>query len=221
MLQLLNPTISQYRDRRFVGGQEEFEECLRTSTTLYIGNLSFYTTEEQILEVWFLLCRHVHQLLRWSSRAPACMQLFSTAGWVKRIVMGLDKVKRTPCGFCFVEYHTREDAADAVKYINGAQLDERPIRVDFDWGFQEGRQYGRGRGGGQVCCSRVPGSGLSCKPILRLLLPPRLGACMQERTGTCVHATRHDPAPVSSSKKPVALPSQRCPAGEGRVQNRL
>ena len=49
---MLNPTISQYRDRRFVGGQEEFEECLRTSTTLYIGNLSFYTTEEQILEVW-------------------------------------------------------------------------------------------------------------------------------------------------------------------------
>lgn len=79
------------------------------------------------------------------------MQIFSTAGWVKRIVMGLDKVKRTPCGFCFVEYYTREDAADAVKYINGAQLDERPIRVDFDWGFQEGRQYGRGRGGGQVC----------------------------------------------------------------------
>jgi len=23
---------------------------------------------------------------------------------VKRIIMGLDKHKRTPCGFCFVEY---------------------------------------------------------------------------------------------------------------------
>jgi len=29
-------------------------------------------------------------------------------------------------------------------------LDDRPIRVDFDWGFQEGRQWGRGRSGGQV-----------------------------------------------------------------------
>ena len=78
------------------------------------------------------------------------MQVFSRAGLVKRIIMGLDKVKRTPCGFCFVEFHSREDAGDAVKYINGATLDERPIRVDFDWGFLEGRQFGRGRGGGQV-----------------------------------------------------------------------
>ena len=81
------------------------------------------------------------------------MQVFSRAGLVKRIIMGLDKVKRTPCGFCFVEFHSREDAGDAVKYINGATLDERPIRVDFDWGFLEGRQFGRGRGGGQVRCT--------------------------------------------------------------------
>lgn len=49
--QRLNPDISQYRDRRFVGTQEDFEKCLRESTTLYVGNLSFYTTEEQIYEV--------------------------------------------------------------------------------------------------------------------------------------------------------------------------
>jgi RNA recognition motif-containing protein len=49
--QKLNPAISQYRDRRFNGTQEEFEECLKKSTTLYVGNLSFYTTEEQIFEV--------------------------------------------------------------------------------------------------------------------------------------------------------------------------
>lgn len=53
LLQRLNPDISQYRDRRFPGTQEEFEKCLKESTTLYIGNLSFYTTEEQIYEVPF------------------------------------------------------------------------------------------------------------------------------------------------------------------------
>lgn len=37
-----------------------------------------------------------------------------------------------------------------MKYISGTILDDRPIRVDFDWGFQEGRQWGRGRSGGQV-----------------------------------------------------------------------
>lgn len=47
----LNPAISQYKDRRFCGTQQEFDECLRTSTTVYVGNLSFYTTEDQIFEV--------------------------------------------------------------------------------------------------------------------------------------------------------------------------
>ena len=76
--------------------------------------------------------------------------MFSKAGDVKRIVMGLDKQKMTPCGFCFVVYYTRADTEDCVKYLNGTVLDARPIRADFDWGFQDGRQFGRGRSGGQV-----------------------------------------------------------------------
>ena len=50
-LQLLDPALSHYRDRRFPGSQEQFEQRLTESTTLYIGNLSFYTTEEQVYEV--------------------------------------------------------------------------------------------------------------------------------------------------------------------------
>lgn len=37
-----------------------------------------------------------------------------------------------------------------MKYINGTRLDERIIRTDLDPGFKEGRQFGRGRSGGQV-----------------------------------------------------------------------
>ncbi|KAJ0989381.1 hypothetical protein J5N97_007737 [Dioscorea zingiberensis] len=118
--------LSAYRDRRFSGSQEEYEHALRTSTTLYVGNMSFYSTEEQVYE------------------------LFSRAGEIKKIIMGLDKNTKTPCGFCFVLYYSREDTEDAVKYISGTILDDRPIRVDFDWGFEEGRQWGRGRSGGQV-----------------------------------------------------------------------
>jgi nuclear cap-binding protein subunit 2 len=114
------------RDRRFAGTQEEFEEALKQSTTVYVGNVSFYTTEDQIYEV------------------------FSKTGDIKRIIMGLDKNKMTPCGFCFVVYYTRKDTEDCVKYLNGTMLDDRPIRVDFDWGFVEGRQFGRGKSGGQV-----------------------------------------------------------------------
>ena len=36
------------------------------------------------------------------------------------------------------------------RYINGTRLDDRIIRTDWDAGFIEGRQYGRGKSGGQV-----------------------------------------------------------------------
>lgn len=118
--------VSLYKDRRFVGDADEREAQLLLSATLYVGNLSFYTTEEQVFE------------------------LFSKAGEIKRIVMGLDKFKKTPCGFCFVEYFTRKDAEASVRHLSGVKLDERFIRVDYDAGFSPGRQFGRGRSGGQV-----------------------------------------------------------------------
>jgi nuclear cap-binding protein subunit 2 len=71
-------------------------------------------------------------------------------GEIKRLVMGLDRFQKTPCGFCFVEYYTHQDALDCMKYIGGTKLDERVIRTDLDEGFAEGRQYGRGKSGGQV-----------------------------------------------------------------------
>nr|KAF6382975.1 nuclear cap binding protein subunit 2 [Pipistrellus kuhlii] len=140
--------LSQYRDQHFrvrragprggealaqnpatwfsPGDNEEQEKLLKKSCTLYVGNLSFYTTEEQIYE------------------------LFSKSGDIKKIIMGLDKMKKTACGFCFVEYYIRADAENAMRYINGTRLDDRIIRTDWDAGFKEGRQYGRGRSGGQV-----------------------------------------------------------------------
>ncbi|KAK6031153.1 hypothetical protein OSTOST_02700 [Ostertagia ostertagi] len=110
----------------FKGTEKEFEEALRRSTTVYVGNLSFYTSEDQLYE------------------------LFMRAGDVRRVIMGLDRFKKTPCGFCFVVYYTRDEAENAVRFLNRTILDGRTIRVDFDTGFVEGRQYGRGKHGGQV-----------------------------------------------------------------------
>jgi len=118
--------VSAYRDNQFKGTRREQDRLLHSTSTLYIGNLSFYTTEEQITE------------------------LFGKCGDLKRVVMGLDKVKRTPCGFCFVEYYTRDSAENAMRWINGTRLDDRIVRSDWDCGFIEGRQYGRGKTGGQV-----------------------------------------------------------------------
>nr|CAB3264227.1 nuclear cap-binding protein subunit 2-like [Phallusia mammillata] len=118
--------LTAYRDQHFKGSRNDQENLLRNSNTLYVGNLSYYTTEEQIHE------------------------LFSKCGDLKRLVMGLDKFKKTPCGFCFVEYMERSSAEDAMRYINGTRLDDRVVRTDWDAGFKEGRQYGRGKRGGQV-----------------------------------------------------------------------
>ena len=41
--------------------------------------------------------------------------------------------------------------------VNGTKLDDRLIRTDWDPGFVEGRQFGRGRSGGQVSVGRGGG----------------------------------------------------------------
>lgn len=75
-------------------GQIEENNALENSFTLYVGNLSFLTTEEQIWE------------------------LFSKAGEVRRVIMGLNKRTLEPCGFCFVEYviHSSNDRSLFIFY---------------------------------------------------------------------------------------------------------
>ena len=64
--------------------------------------------------------------------------------------MGLDRNNKTPCGFAFVEYYLHSEAVACMRYISGTKLDERIIRCDLDPGYKEGRQFGRGKSGGQV-----------------------------------------------------------------------
>jgi nuclear cap-binding protein subunit 2 len=47
-------------------------------------------------------------------------------------------------------YYQHEDALACLRYISGTKLDERIIRADMDPGYRDGRQYGRGKTGGQV-----------------------------------------------------------------------
>ncbi|KIJ69229.1 hypothetical protein HYDPIDRAFT_105827 [Hydnomerulius pinastri MD-312] len=123
---------SNYKDSQSRLERAKQHDLLSKSTTLYIGNLSFYTTEEQIYEL-FTKCASPED-----------------GGGIKRIIMGLDRNTRTPCGFCFVEYYTHGEALASMKYVSGTKLDERIIRCDLDLGYKEGRQFGRGKSGGQV-----------------------------------------------------------------------
>lgn len=42
----------RYVDRKWAGSEEEYFRAIDNSTTLYVGNLSFYTSEDQIYELF-------------------------------------------------------------------------------------------------------------------------------------------------------------------------
>jgi nuclear cap-binding protein subunit 2 len=115
-----------YWDRSHYASPEEQMQALTMSSCLYVGNLSF-------------TCRTVH-----------VRDHFELLGPVKNVIMGLDRNKKTPCGFCFVDYYDRRIALRAVSLLTGSKLDGNIIRVELDAGFQPGREYGRGVHGGQV-----------------------------------------------------------------------
>ena len=129
-----NDNVQQrlYWDRSHYDSPASQMKALTNSSTLYVGNLSFTT------------------------RVSHIRSHFSQLGRVQTIHMGLDRMKKTPCGFCFVQYCSRDDALAAVSLLSSTKLDGRVIRVELDAGFQPGRQYGRGRKGGQVRDDRKP-----------------------------------------------------------------
>jgi nuclear cap-binding protein subunit 2 len=67
------------------------------------------------------------------------MSYFKQCGPLKSVIMGLNKVNKKPCGFCFVEYWTRSNAELAYDCLNKTKIDGRIIRVDWDIGFTKGR----------------------------------------------------------------------------------
>ncbi|CAK9022941.1 unnamed protein product [Durusdinium trenchii] len=114
-----------YVDKKSGYDPKKWAEAIKVTRTVYVGNMAFCTREEQVYE------------------------LFSKCGDIKRVIMGLNRRDKYPCGFCFVEYFTHEQAEQAVNLLNKITLDDRVIRVDLDAGFTEGRQFGRGESGGQ------------------------------------------------------------------------
>ncbi|CAI5742024.1 unnamed protein product [Hyaloperonospora brassicae] len=116
----------QYWDRKTYSSFTEQKSAMAHSQTLYVGNLSFFTSEAQLYE-WF-----------------------SRVGHVDRVIVGLDRFKKTPCGFCFVEFSCHAEAAACAQFLSETKLDSRVVRCELDGGFREGRQFGRGLSGGQV-----------------------------------------------------------------------
>src|SRR5512146_3009039 len=91
---------------------------------LYVGNMSYSTTEEQIRE------------------------LFSQAGEVQEVSLITDRETGRLKGFGFVEMSTEEGSKEAIKRFNGYTLNDRTLTVNEARPREERSGGGGGYGGG-------------------------------------------------------------------------
>jgi RNA recognition motif-containing protein len=101
---------------------------------LYVGNLSYTTTEEQVRE------------------------LFAQAGEVDSVSLITDRETGRAKGFGFVEMNTEDGSREAIKRFNGFSLDNRTLTVN-EARPREERSGGGGFGGGGERRSFGGGSG--------------------------------------------------------------
>ena len=97
------------------------------STRLFVGNLSFDTTENDLQDA------------------------FAAHGTVTEANLMMDRVSGRPRGFAFVTMSTPEEAQKAIAALNGAQLGGRALTVNIARP-REARPAGgdrRGYGGGR------------------------------------------------------------------------
>ena len=92
-------------------------------TRLYVGNLSFNTTETDLQD------------------------LFGAVGPVTEVLLMQDRVTGKSRGFAFVTMATEQDATNAVGQIHGKNIDGRPLTVN-EARPREERGGGGGYGGG-------------------------------------------------------------------------
>lgn len=117
------------------GEKEEME------TKIYVGNLSYDTTEDDL------------------------RTLFAQAGTVASVALIKDRDTGQSKGFAFVEMSNQSEAEKAIQTFNGYTLSNRPLKVNMARPREErsfgggGGGYGRGGGGGGGYGDRRGGPG--------------------------------------------------------------
>jgi len=94
------------------------------NSRLFVGNLSFNTTEEAIRDA------------------------FAEFGEIVEAKLVTDRDTGRSRGFAFVEMTSQDAAQKAIQEMNGALLDGRPLRVNLAEARRDTRGGGGGGGGG-------------------------------------------------------------------------
>ncbi len=110
-----------------------YESIIMGNSKLYVGNLSFKTTEDEL------------------------RSHFGQYGSVTDVYVAMDKMTGRPRGFAFVTMGTDDEAKQAAEKINGTELGGRQLTVNEarpkedrpGGGFGGGGGGGRGFGGGE------------------------------------------------------------------------
>ena len=95
------------------------------SKKLYVGNLPFTTTEDELRDV------------------------FQRHGSVDSVNVITDRETGRPRGFAFVEMSEQSAAEDAIRALDGSELGGRSLRVNEAQDRQRGGGGGGGGGGGR------------------------------------------------------------------------
>jgi RNA recognition motif-containing protein len=88
------------------GGKRCIKETRAISNKVFVGNLSFDVTREELIEA------------------------FSAAGRVVDAKVPTDRETGRPRGFAFVEFESDEAAQRCIEQLNGRDLKGRPLRVN-------------------------------------------------------------------------------------------
>ncbi len=112
-------------------------------TKIYVGNLSFATTEDEL------------------------KALFAQAGTVSSVALIKDRDSGQSKGFAFVEMSSQAEAEKAIQMFNGKPLGNRELKVNMarpkedrgPGGYDRGGGYGRDSGKGDNRNRRGPGGG--------------------------------------------------------------
>ena len=94
-------------------------------TKLYVGNLSYQTTEDDLRE------------------------LFTQAGTVTSVALIKDRATGRSKGFAFVEMSSQSEVEEAIRMFNSYTLDDRQLNVNIARPREERKPGGYGGGGRQ------------------------------------------------------------------------
>eukprot|EP01084_Bolivina_argentea_P270396 459762_1 len=125
-----NPYMTEYLyTHRLKSTEEQWNSTvcqLSQSCWIYIGNLQYHISEQIVYSY------------------------FSKIGIVDRLIFGVNRNDiNQKIGFAFIKYLTNFEACSAVNYLNDTILLNKSLNVQLDPGFEDGRQFGRGKSGHQ------------------------------------------------------------------------